>query len=45
MLRDLPATRKRAYGMGYQDIGKLPLEVVRSYLEPLAGRRAPHCAT
>ena len=39
LLRDLPKTRKRAYGMGYQDIGKVPLEVVRSYLEPLAGTK------
>jgi pimeloyl-ACP methyl ester carboxylesterase len=39
LLRNLPATRKRAYGMGYQDIGKLPLEVVRSYLEPLIGTK------
>jgi pimeloyl-ACP methyl ester carboxylesterase len=39
MLRNLRATRKRMYGMGYQDIGKLPLEVVRSYLEPLVGTK------
>ena len=39
LLRNLPATRKRAYGMGYQDIGKLPLPVVRSYLEPLVGTK------
>ena len=39
LLRNLPATRKRAYGMGYQDIGTLPLEVVRSYLEPLIGTK------
>ena len=39
LLRDLPKTRKRAYGMGYQDIGKVPLEVVRSYLEPLVGTK------
>ncbi|MBO0816549.1 MAG: hypothetical protein J2P30_15575 [Actinobacteria bacterium] len=25
LLRNLPKTRKRMYGMGYQDIGKLPL--------------------
>jgi pimeloyl-ACP methyl ester carboxylesterase len=39
LLRNLPVTRKRAYGMGYQDVGKLPLEVVRSYLEPLVGTK------
>ena len=39
LLRNLPATRKRAYGTGYQDIGKLPLPVVRSYLEPLIGTK------
>ena len=39
LLRNLPATRKRAYGTGYQDIGKLPLPVVRSYLEPLVGTK------
>jgi len=39
LLRNLPATRKRTYGMGYQDIGNLPLPVVRSYLEPLVGTK------
>jgi pimeloyl-ACP methyl ester carboxylesterase len=39
LLRNLPKTRKRAYGIGYQDIGKLPLEVMRSYLEPLVGTK------
>jgi pimeloyl-ACP methyl ester carboxylesterase len=39
LLRNLPAARKRSYGLGYQDIGKLPLEVVRSYLEPLVGTK------
>jgi len=39
LLRNLPKTRKRMYGMGYQDIRKLPLEVVRSYLEPLIGTK------
>jgi pimeloyl-ACP methyl ester carboxylesterase len=38
-LRNLPATRRRMYGIGYQDISKLPLEVVRAYLEPLAGTK------
>jgi len=39
VLRNLPATRRRMYGIGYQDIGTLPLEVVRAYLEPLAGTK------
>jgi len=39
LLRDLSKARKRMYGMGYQDIAKLPLEVVRSYLEPLIGTK------
>jgi len=39
VLRNLPASRKRMYGIGYQDISKLPLEVVRAYLEPLAGTK------
>jgi len=39
LLRNLPAARKRFYGMGFQDVGKLPLEAVRSYLEPLIGTK------
>lgn len=39
LLRNLPATRKRLYGRGYTDIGKLPLDVVRAYLEPLVGTK------
>jgi pimeloyl-ACP methyl ester carboxylesterase len=39
LLRNLRAARRRMYGIGYQDIGKLPLEVVRSYLEPLIGTK------
>jgi len=39
LLRNLPATRKRLYGMGYQDISSLPLEVVRAYQEPLASTK------
>jgi len=39
VLRNLPTTRRRMYGIGYQDISKLPLEVVRAYLEPLAGTK------
>jgi pimeloyl-ACP methyl ester carboxylesterase len=39
LLRNLPASRKRLYGIGYQDIGTLPLDVVRAYLEPRAGTK------
>jgi len=39
VLRNLPTTRRLMYGIGYQDISKLPLEVVRAYLEPLAGTK------
>jgi pimeloyl-ACP methyl ester carboxylesterase len=35
LLRNLPAARKRLYGKTFQDIDRLPLEVVRAYLEPL----------
>jgi pimeloyl-ACP methyl ester carboxylesterase len=39
VLRNLTASRKRMYGIGYQDVSKLPLDVVRAYLEPLAGTK------
>jgi pimeloyl-ACP methyl ester carboxylesterase len=39
LLRNLPAARKRMYGPGFQDIDRLPLEVVRAYLEPLVGTK------
>ena len=39
LLRNLPATRKRLYGKGFQDIGRLPIDVVRAYLEPLVGTK------
>jgi pimeloyl-ACP methyl ester carboxylesterase len=39
VLRNLPATRRRVYGIGYQDVSKLPLDVVRAYQEPLAGTK------
>jgi pimeloyl-ACP methyl ester carboxylesterase len=39
LLGNLPATRKRMFGRTYQDIDKLPLEVVRAYLEPLIGTK------
>jgi pimeloyl-ACP methyl ester carboxylesterase len=39
VLRDLATTRKRAYGVAFQDVDRLPLDVVRAYLEPLLGTR------
>ena len=40
LLRDLPRARRRVYGSGYQDVSRLPLEVVRAWLEPLLGTPA-----
>jgi pimeloyl-ACP methyl ester carboxylesterase len=37
MARDLPRARKRIYGLGYQDITKLPEDVVRGWLEAAFG--------
>lgn len=39
LLRNLPRTRKLMFGIGYQDVSKLPLEVVRAYMEPLNGTK------
>lgn len=39
LLRNLRRTRKLVYGTGYQDIEKLPLDVVRAYLEPVNGTK------
>lgn len=39
LLRNLPGSRKRRFGVGYQDVTSLPLEVVRAYLEPVAGTK------
>jgi pimeloyl-ACP methyl ester carboxylesterase len=39
LLRNLPATRKRMFGKTYQDIDRIPLDVVRAYLEPLVGTK------
>jgi pimeloyl-ACP methyl ester carboxylesterase len=37
MLRDIPRARKRFYGGGYQDVSQLPEDVVRAWVEPVAG--------
>jgi pimeloyl-ACP methyl ester carboxylesterase len=37
MARDIPRARKRIYGMGYQDVAKLPEEVARTWLEAAYG--------
>jgi len=39
MLRHLSRARRLMYGVGYQDISKLPLDVVRAYLDPLIGTK------
>ncbi len=35
--RNIPLARKRFYGGGYQDVGKLPEGVVRAWIEPVLG--------
>jgi pimeloyl-ACP methyl ester carboxylesterase len=37
LLRDIERGRKRVYGTGYQDIANLPVDIARSWLEPLFG--------
>ncbi len=37
LLADLEVARATIFGMGYEDIERLPLEVVRSFLEPVLG--------
>ncbi|HEY3872720.1 MAG TPA: alpha/beta hydrolase [Actinocrinis sp.] len=39
LLRNLPAARKRLYAKGYQDVERLPLDVVKAYLEPTIGTK------
>src|SRR5215470_3339484 len=39
LLRNLPKARKRIAGGAFQDVERLPLDVVRAYLEPLAGTK------
>jgi pimeloyl-ACP methyl ester carboxylesterase len=36
---DIGRARKRVYGVGYQDVTKLPDEIVRAWLQPLLGSR------
>ena len=37
LARDAHRARRRVYGMGYQDVSKLPEDIVRAWLEPLLG--------
>jgi pimeloyl-ACP methyl ester carboxylesterase len=37
MARDIPRGKKRIYGMGYQDISKLPDDIARAWLEAQGG--------
>jgi pimeloyl-ACP methyl ester carboxylesterase len=39
LLANLPAARKRMFGQAYEDVERLPLDVVKAYLEPLVGTR------
>lgn len=39
LLRNLPAIRKRMFGKVFEDIDRLPLDVVQAYLEPLIGTK------
>lgn len=39
LLNNLASTRKRVFGKGFQDVERLPLDVVRAYLEPLIGTK------
>lgn len=39
VLRDLPTTRRRVYGKAFEDVEKLPLDVVRAFLQPLVGTK------
>jgi pimeloyl-ACP methyl ester carboxylesterase len=37
LLADLPLTREALFGTGYQDINRLPIEVLRTFLRPVLG--------
>jgi len=39
MTRDIPRGKKRIYGMGYQDISKLPDDIARVWLEAQGGTK------
>jgi len=39
MTRDIPRGKKRIYGLGYQDISKLPDDIARVWLEAQGGSR------
>ncbi len=39
LLRDLHGARKRLFGKTFEDIERMPLDVVRSYLTPLVGTK------
>lgn len=36
-VRDIPRARKRMYGSGYQDVGTLPEDIARDWLQPVLG--------
>jgi pimeloyl-ACP methyl ester carboxylesterase len=37
LMRNIPRSRKRFYGSGYQNVANLPEDIVRAWLEPLFG--------
>jgi pimeloyl-ACP methyl ester carboxylesterase len=39
LTRDIGRARKRVFGSGYQDVTRLPEEVVRAWLQPLLGSK------
>jgi pimeloyl-ACP methyl ester carboxylesterase len=39
LVGDIGQARKRVYGTGYQDVGQLPDEIARVWLQPLLGTR------
>jgi pimeloyl-ACP methyl ester carboxylesterase len=39
LVRDIPRARRRIYGPGYQDVTRLPEDIVRAWVHPLFGTR------
>jgi pimeloyl-ACP methyl ester carboxylesterase len=37
LVRDIPRARQRVFGSGYQDVTRLPEDIVRAWLEPTLG--------
>jgi pimeloyl-ACP methyl ester carboxylesterase len=41
LVKDPGRARRRVYGPGYQDVSRLPAEIVRAWLQPLLGAPGP----